>query len=106
AEADLRGEQVCPACGTAFYVAAAVVAARGDRPEHAAALLASAESSATLWRGGPWPAALDEARAERALCRGDGSQAPERPAAAHESFLANDRPGDAARVEARLAVVG
>lgn len=103
AEADLRGQQVCPSCGTGFRVAGAVAAAQAEQPDRAAALLAAAESSAGLWRDGPWPVALEEARAELAHARGDRDQAHERLRVARDGFVTHRRPTDASRVEARLA---
>ena len=61
---------------------------RGDdrrRPRRAGRacddFLAGAEAISGLWRRGPWPAALDEARGELALASGDAGQAAENLAA-------------------------
>jgi len=103
AEADLRGQLACRACGMGFHVAGAIVAARAAEPERAAGMLAVAEASSALWRDGPWPAALDEVRGELARARGDRSEAQERFQAARAGFAANTRPRDVSRVEAALA---
>ena len=104
AEADLRGEElVCAFCGMAFRVAAGIAAARAAEPDRAAALVSAAEAAAPLWRGGPWPAAIDEARGELAWARGERGEARARLRAAGDAFARNERRLDAQRVEARLA---
>jgi hypothetical protein len=62
---------VCPFCPTGFHVAAATVCARVGQPERAHEHLTRAEHGAGHWRGGPWPAALAEARAELLIAAGD-----------------------------------
>jgi len=94
---------VCAYCGTAFRVAAAVAAARGNLLEQAAQFLAAAEAMATRWRGGPWPAALDEVRGEIACGSGDVTGARDLLRAAASGFAHIGRPLDAARVETRLS---
>ncbi len=105
AEADLRGQIACRACGMGFRVAGAVAAARADEPDRAAAMLAAAEANAVLWRDGPWPAALEEARGELARARGDTGEAQQRLQAARDGFATNERPLDVRRVEATLAAL-
>jgi hypothetical protein len=73
--------------------------------EQAAEFLSGAEAAAALWRGGPWPAAFDEARGELALASGDQGEAQARLRAAREAFARDGRRLDANRVEARLASV-
>ena len=75
AEAHLRGDLVCAYCGHAFRVAAAIAAARSGQPGKAEAMLSAAETTAALWQGGPWPAALEQARGELALARGHRTEA-------------------------------
>jgi hypothetical protein len=84
-------------------VAAAIAAARARRLEQAAGFLSEAEAAAALWRGGPWPAAFDEARGELAWGSGDQAEAKARLRAAGEAFAQEGRRLDADRVEARLA---
>jgi DNA-binding SARP family transcriptional activator len=104
AEARLRGEElVCGSCGTVFGLAAAITAARAGQLERAAALLAGTERAADLWRGGPWPAALDEARGEFARASGDTAEAQARLRAAAQAFASDGRQLDADRVEIQLA---
>jgi DNA-binding SARP family transcriptional activator len=104
AEAYLRDQElVCGSCRTIFGVAAAIAAARALRLEQAAGFLSGAEAAAALWRGGPWPAAFDEARGELAWGSGDQAEAKARLRAAGEAFAQEGRRLDADRVEARLA---
>jgi DNA-binding SARP family transcriptional activator len=104
AEAYLRSEElVCAYCGMAFRVAAAVTCARAEQPEQAAVFLSEAEGTVRMWRGGPWPAALDEARAELALAAGDQTEGRARLRAAGDAFAHEGRRLDTLRVEARLA---
>jgi DNA-binding SARP family transcriptional activator len=107
AEAHIRGEElVCAYCGMAFRVAAAVAAARAAQPNRAAAFISAAEMTAPLWRGGPWPAALDEARGEFARACGEQVEARALLGAARDAFARDGRWLDADRVEARIATLG
>jgi ATP/maltotriose-dependent transcriptional regulator MalT len=104
AGAYLRSEElVCAYCGMAFRVAAAIAAARSEQLDQAAVFLAEAEASAGMWRGGPWPAALDEARGELAHAAGDQAEARARLTAASSVFAREGRQLDARRVDRRLA---
>jgi DNA-binding SARP family transcriptional activator len=106
AGAYLRSEEiVCAYCGMAFRVAATIAAARAEQVESAAMLLAGAEAMSGLWRGGPWPAALDEARGELAWASGDRSHAHERLLSARDAFALDGRRFDANRVDARLVAL-
>ena len=62
---------VCQFCPTGYHVAAATVCARAGQPERAREFLERAEQGAARWLGGPWPAAVAEARAELLLAEGD-----------------------------------
>jgi DNA-binding SARP family transcriptional activator/tetratricopeptide (TPR) repeat protein len=68
---------LCQFCPTAYHVAAATVCARAGQLERARDFLGGAEDGSQSWVGGPWPAAVAEARAELLLAEGD------RRAAAH-----------------------
>jgi ATP/maltotriose-dependent transcriptional regulator MalT len=96
---------VCAYCGMAFRVAATVAAARAGRVEQASMSLAGAEATSGLWRAGPWPAALDEARGELALASGRAVEGREKLVAARDAFADEGRIIDANRVERRLAGV-
>lgn len=103
AEAQLRENLVCAYCGHAFRVAAAIVAARAGHAERAAAALTAAEISAALWQGGPWPAALEQARGELAAARGDRNEALEHLRAAGDRFAALGWRLDVRRTDVRIA---
>jgi DNA-binding SARP family transcriptional activator len=105
AEAHLRGDLVCAYCGHAFRVAAAIAAARSGQPERAETALAAAETSAALWQGGPWRAALEQARGELAQAHGDRREAALRIGAARDRFAELGWRLDADRAEARLAAL-
>ena len=62
---------VCQFCPTGYHVAAATVCARAGQPERARGFLERAEQSAERQLGGPWPAAVAEARAALLLAEGD-----------------------------------
>ena len=79
---------VCQFCPTGYHVAAATVCARAGRPERAREFLARAEHGATRWPGGPWPAALAEARAELLLAEGDQRAAADALRRAAEGYAA------------------
>ena len=66
---------VCPFCPTGYHVAAATVCARAGQLERAREFLRRAEYGAGRWPGGPWPAAVAEARAELLLAEGDQAAA-------------------------------
>ena len=105
AEAQLRDDLVCACCGYAFRVAAAIAAARSGQPDRSAAALAAAETTAALWQGGPWPAALEQARGELVHARGNRAEALERLRAARDGFATVGWRLDADRAEARLAAL-
>ena len=94
---------VCAYCGMAFRVAAAITAARAEQLEVAGTFLMQAEMTSGLWRGGPWPAAIDEVRGELAWASGDRAEAQERLRTAGDGFAQQGRRLDADRVAARLA---
>ena len=58
-----------------FLVASTMAFARASRVEEAAQTLAQAERVAGMWQGGPWRAAVWEARAQVRLAEGEGRQA-------------------------------
>jgi ATP/maltotriose-dependent transcriptional regulator MalT len=106
AGAYLRSEElVCAYCGMAFRVAAAIASARAGQPEQAAAFLSEAEATARMWRGGPWPAALDEARGELAWAAGNHTEARALLQAARDAFARDGRRLDSSRVDTRLAAL-
>jgi hypothetical protein len=92
-------------CGLAFRIAAAIASARAGEQEAAAVFLSEAEGTVKLWRGGPWPAALDEARAELALASGENERASALLHSAREAFTSEGRRLDAQRVDIRLGAL-
>jgi DNA-binding SARP family transcriptional activator/tetratricopeptide (TPR) repeat protein len=93
----------CAYCGVTFDLAAAIAAARAERPDRAAELVAMAEAAVGLWPDGAWHASLEEARGELALARDEDGEAAALLRSAGEDFAARGRRLDADRVEARLA---
>jgi DNA-binding SARP family transcriptional activator len=77
AEADeaLRPKEACGPCSIGFRVAAAIACARSGELARARQFLADAERLSGLWQGGPWQAAVWEARAALRLAAGDRVQA-------------------------------
>ena len=79
---------VCRFCPTGYHVAAATVCARAGQLERAGEFLERAEQGAGRWRGGPWPAAVAEARAELLLAGGDQAAAADALRRAAEGYAA------------------
>ena len=79
---------VCRFCPTGYHVAAAAASARAGQLDRARDFLERAEDGARRWRGGSWPAALAEARAELLLAEGDRRAAGEALRRAAEGFAA------------------
>jgi DNA-binding SARP family transcriptional activator/Tfp pilus assembly protein PilF len=79
---------VCRFCPTGYHVAAAAVCARADQLDRAREFLERAEDGARRWRGGPWQAAVAEARAELLLAEGDRRAAADALRRAAEGFAA------------------
>lgn len=75
ARADLAGREVCEPCSLGFLVASAVAYARALLSKEASESLDHAERVAGMWQGGPWLAAVWEARAELRLAEGERRQA-------------------------------
>lgn len=75
AESTLAGREVCEPCSMGFRVAAAVASARAGDVARAKRHLDDAERIAGMWQGGPWSAAVWEARGELRLAEGEPAQA-------------------------------
>jgi ATP/maltotriose-dependent transcriptional regulator MalT len=75
AEEALEGHEVCEPCSMTFRVSAATVAARSGDRERALRYVEDAERLAGMWQGGPWLAAVWEARGELRLAEGERVQA-------------------------------
>jgi DNA-binding SARP family transcriptional activator/Flp pilus assembly protein TadD len=79
---------VCQFCPTGYHVAAATVCARAGELERGREFLARAEQGAAGWLGGPWPAAVAEARGELLLAEGDERTAADALRRAAEGYAA------------------
>ncbi len=79
---------VCPFCPTGYHVAAATVCARAGQLERSREYLRRAEFGAGRWQGGPWPAAVAEARARLLLAEGDQPDAAHALRRAAEGYAA------------------
>jgi DNA-binding SARP family transcriptional activator len=88
AEALFDPRWVCQFCPTGYYVAAATVCARAGEPERAREFLERAEHDADSRMGGPWPAAVAQARAELLLAEGDQRTAADSLRRAAEGYAA------------------
>jgi DNA-binding SARP family transcriptional activator len=100
ADGALAGTEICEPCSMTFRVASAAAAARaGDLPR-AAASLEHAERIAGMWQGGPWLAAVWEARGELRLAEGAPDQAAALFSEAAAGFARGGRTLDEARCRA------
>jgi DNA-binding SARP family transcriptional activator len=79
---------VCRFCPTRYHLAAAKVCARAGQLKRSHDFLKRAEQGAAHWRGGPWPAALAEGRAEQLLAEGDQRAAADALRRAAEGYAA------------------
>ena len=80
---------VCPFCPTGYNVAAATACAGAGELERGREFLQRAEFGASRWPGGPWPAAVAEARASLLLAEGDQRNAADALRRAAEGYAAN-----------------
>ena len=80
---------VCPFCPTGYNVAAATACAGAGELERGREFLERAEFGASRWPGGPWPAAVAEARAALLLAEGDRRSAADALRRAAEGYAAN-----------------
>jgi len=97
--------RVCDPCSINFHVQATAACARGGDLVRARRHLAEAERVSGLWRGGPWSAAVWEARAAVRLAEGERAQADALLREAAGAFADAQRPVDAARCLANAAAV-
>jgi DNA-binding SARP family transcriptional activator len=104
ADAALAGRDVCPPCSMAFRVAATVALARAGDLRQARARLDGAERIAGLWQGGPWLAAVWEARGVLRRAEGDHARATALFKEAAEQFARARWPVDEARCRAAATI--
>jgi tetratricopeptide (TPR) repeat protein len=79
----------CPFCPTGYHLAAATACADAGELERGREFLKRAEFGASRWPGGPWPAAVAEARASLLLAEGDPRSAADALRRAAEGYAAN-----------------
>lgn len=79
----------CPFCPTGYNVVAAKACAGAGQLDRARDFLQRAEFGASRWPGGPWPAAVAEARAALLLAEGDERNAADALRRAAEGYAAN-----------------
>jgi tetratricopeptide (TPR) repeat protein len=97
---------VCPFCPTGYHVAAATVCAGSGELERGREFLRRAELGASRWPGGPWPAAVAEARASLLLAEGDQIGAADALRRAAEGYAANGQLLGERRARERLKRLG
>ncbi len=97
AMAALGTEDVCPFCSIMLAVPAAVACADVGDLDGARSHLALAETSAVLWQGTAWQAAIAEARAHLHRAEGDAEAADRLLHEAAELFAAAGQPLDVDR---------
>ena len=79
---------VCPFCPTGYHLAAATVCARAGAARARPRVPEARRARRGAWPGGPWPAALAEARAELLLADGDQPAAADALRRAAEGYAA------------------
>jgi tetratricopeptide (TPR) repeat protein len=100
AEADslvAHPKEVCRPCSIGLWVAAAITCARIGEVGRSRFWLGHAERLAGMWSGGPWQAAVWEARAALRMAEGDRAQAKALLREAGDLFAECGRPRDEAR---------
>jgi ATP/maltotriose-dependent transcriptional regulator MalT len=100
ADAALADRTLCPPCSMGFRVAATMALARAGDLQQARARLEAAERIAGMWQGGPWLAAIWEARGVLRRAEGDRAQATALFKEAAQQFARARRPIDEARCQA------
>jgi DNA-binding SARP family transcriptional activator len=99
----VRAKEVCRPCSIGLRLAAATAWANAGEISRAHQWLESAERIAGMWSGGPWQAAVWEARAILRRAEGDSSQAAALLREASGLFAACGRPLDEARCLAAIS---
>jgi tetratricopeptide (TPR) repeat protein len=100
AERVLSASQPCQPCSIGFHVAASMTRARAGDVVSGRRHLDKAERIAGMWQGGPWEAAVWEARGRLRAAEGDAQQGVALLREAADRFARAGRPLDAARCRA------
>ena len=103
AERELMTTSACQPCSIGFYVTAVITSAKSGDFAKAHQHLERAERIAGMWQGGPWQAAVWEARGELRIAEGDRAQGAALLSEAASVFVSAGRPLDAARCRAAAA---
>jgi DNA-binding SARP family transcriptional activator len=103
AERNLTHATACQPCSIGYHVNAALAAARSGDLAEAHQHLDTAERIAGMWPGGPWQAAVWEARGAIRVAEGDRAQGTALLSEAAILFANAGRPLDAARCRAGAA---
>lgn len=99
-----RPKEVCRPCSIGLSVAAAICCARNEELARSRYWLGQAEKLAGMWSGGPFQAAVWEARAALRAAEGDRAQADALLREASELYAQFGRPLDEARCRSAIAV--
>jgi DNA-binding SARP family transcriptional activator len=98
----LASGHTCQPCSMGFRTAAAIALAEAGALEQVGRRLEEAERLAGMWNGGPWVAALWEARGVERRAQGNEERALAAFSEAAARFGELGRPDDRARCEARI----
>ena len=104
AEAQMaRPKEICRPCSIGLAVAASVACSQEGHLARSRFWLGHAERLAGMWSGGPWQAAVWEARAALRAAEGDREQAHALLREAADLFAQSGRPLDEARCRAAIS---
>jgi DNA-binding SARP family transcriptional activator len=92
----------CQPCSMGFRTASAIALADAGELDHVGRRLDEAERIASMWSGGPWAAAIWEARGVHRRAQGNAARATAGFSEAAARFAELGRPLDHARVLARM----
>ncbi len=106
AERVLHGREVCDSCAMDFRASAAIASANAGDRERAIRYLDEAERTAGMWQGGPFRAAVWEARGALRQADGDAAQAAALFREAADLFASVKRPIDEARCREAASALG
>jgi DNA-binding SARP family transcriptional activator len=98
----LANGRTCQPCSMGFRAASAIALAEAGTLDQVGRRLDEAERLAGMWSGGPWVAALWEARGVERRAQGNEDRAFAAFSEAAARFGELGRPGDRARCEARM----
>jgi DNA-binding SARP family transcriptional activator len=104
AEAQMaRPKEICRPCSIGLAVAASIACSQAGELARARFWLGHADRLAGMWSGGPWQAAVWEARAALRTAEGDREQAKALLREAADLFAQSGRPLDEARCRVPIA---